>query len=94
MLGTLLHLTVQKSRRPLQGKTGKAVQDLFTPEIAATKSGYNTLDPMSIMTYDATHTNVRRACIVLNVSCGNLHSQRCSTADHVPCFVQHHETSA
>jgi len=43
----------------LQGKTGKAVQDLYTPEIAATKSGYNTLDPMSIMNYDALHTNVR-----------------------------------
>ena len=44
-----------------QGKTGKAVQDLYTPEIAATKSGYNTGDPMSIMNYDQTHTNVRRA---------------------------------
>ena len=49
----------------LQGKTGKAVQDLYTPEIAASKSGYNTLDPMSIMTYDATHTNVRCAHVSL-----------------------------
>jgi len=60
----------------LQGKTGKAVQDLYTPEIAATKSGYNTLDPMSIMNYDALHTNVRcGACALLVVctpACGDM----------------------
>ena len=40
----------------LQGKTGQAVTDLYTPEIAATGSGYNTLVPPSIMRYDTLHT--------------------------------------
>ena len=46
----------------LQGKTGKAVIDLYTPEIAATKSGYDTTKPPTIMAYDMLHTNVRPLC--------------------------------
>ena len=62
LTGSLMNLEGSDDKwldcRP-QGKTGKAVVDLYTPEIAASKSGYNTLDPASIMRYDMTHTNVR-----------------------------------
>ncbi len=42
----------------LQGKTGSAVNDLYTPEIKAATTGYDTNDPPTIFAYDDLHTQV------------------------------------
>ena len=40
----------------LQGKTGAAVNDLYTPEIKAATTGYDTNNPPTIFAYDDLHT--------------------------------------
>jgi len=42
----------------LQGKTGSAVNDLYTPEIKAATTGYDTNQPPTIFAYDDLHTQV------------------------------------
>ena len=42
----------------LQGKTGSAVNDLYTPEIKAATTGYDTNQPPTILAYDDLHTQV------------------------------------
>lgn len=46
----------------VQAKSGKAIDDLYTPEIKS--DAYNTNDPATIYPYDAKHAKVQSPYII------------------------------